>query len=174
MDTDLTGVIHEILTEFAAEAKLFFTNLVRSERMKDAAEYSDNPEEATQMDAEINATEFELEVEGSSLVGRIKTSGSDYDKVSTEGKPESYSGGQGGMVTLPNGEVVPSEVNPNFWGQPVPDSAEPPSQWKENATKMIQSLLPGQLSDFVKSRLGDKIAPLIGRMLTPQLTGGVA
>lgn len=174
MDIDFSSIAFELLSEAATDLKLFFGNLVRSERMKDSGEYSDNPEEAAQMQAEIDATDVEFEVEGSSIAVKIVTSGSEYDKVSTEGKPESYSGGQGGIVTLPDGSTVRSEVNPNLWGQPVPDSAEPPSVWKDNAIKMIQSLLPQQIKDYVTERIGSKIAPVIGQFLSSKLAGGVA
>ena len=174
MDIDFTSALSEVLQEAASALKDFFSNLVRSERMKESGEYLDNPEEAAQMEAEINATGVDFYIDGSSISVKIVTSESLYDKVSTEGKEESYSGGQGGSVTLPDGTVVDSEVPQQLWGQPVPNSAEPPSVWKENAITMIKSLLPDQLRDYVKSHLGGKIAPVIGQHLSSALSGGVA
>lgn len=173
MDIDFSSLVTEILQEAAIELKLFFTNLVRSERMIESGEYSDNPEEAAQMQVEIDATEVELHVEGTSISAKIITSGSNYDKISTEGQGESYSGGQNGLVTKPDETVVPSKVVPQFWGQPVLDSAEPPSVWKENSIKKMNSLLPSQLEDYVKSRLGEKLPPVIGKYFSSMLTGGV-
>ena len=125
------------------------------------------------MQAEIDSTDVDISVEGNTVSVKIVTSGSEYDKVSTEGKPEAFSGGQGGTVTLPDGSTVTSNVPPELWGQPVPNSAEPPSVWKDNAIKMIQSLLPGQIKDYITGKLGSKIAPVIGQFLSSQLAGGV-
>ena len=174
MDTDFSDIISDLLNEAVNDLKTFFVNIVRSERMKESDEYSDNPEESAQMQEEIDATDIRFEVSGTQVMAEIVTSGSAYDKISTEGKEISYSGGQNGIVTYPDGHKEPSKVPVSLQGQPVPDSEEPKSVWKENAIKIIKSLLPGQIRDYLQAKLGERIAPIIGQMLSSQLAGGVA
>lgn len=177
MDIDMDSYVNELLQDFISEYKQTYDQLVQRERIEDETavkEYQENDEELAQFVEEVQDTHFDMQAEGTSLRGEIITSGSMFDTITTEGKGESYSGGTNGVVTYPDEHTEPSPVPIQMQGQPVPNSADPPSLWKENAKIKIQSLLPGDLSEYVKSRLGEKIAPAIGELLSKQLAGGVA
>lgn len=168
---DINDAFAPIVESGVEEIASFLTQIAQHERMEDSTEYMDNPEESAQMEEEIKATYVKGEADGMTAKFSLVTSGSEYDKVTTEGKPESYSGGQEGMVTLVTGEEVPSKVNPNLWGQPVPDSAEPPSVWKDNYEKIAGSLASQQMSDYIREHASKALTPVIANAIQSRLGG---
>ena len=148
----------------------FFSNLVRQQRAEDLQGHMNNEKEIAQTQEELSATKFVLEINGDRISGHIETSGSMWDKDMDEGHPAPMIGGSGGVITNPDESSEPSTVRKNLQGtNNIESYAEEGSPvWRDNAMKMIKTLLPDYVRDII-AFAKDKIAELIAPMIIPQI-----
>ena len=80
---------------------------------------------------------------------------SPYSDIIENGMPAPYTGGQGGLVHMPDGSTRSSNVPSQLWGNEIPDYAKTGTAAFEEMDRMQQTLFPQAVSDAVQASRSD-------------------
>lgn len=166
--------IPAIVMAAAAEAgRQQLKALVEKERNVDG--YTDNAEEM----AATNAFFDSLVPEASSGDGMIRISLPDSDSpwgnTMEAGVTNPVIGGQGGMVTHPDGSKTKSEAPKQLYNTPLPWFATAAATWRENVMTQAQTLIPDAIRNAVSeysSEIAESVKEYVAQKLAAVMGGG--
>lgn len=157
----------------AAEAgKQLLKDLIEQERNVDG--FTDNAEELAATNALFDSLLPETSIANGSISFSISNPDSEWGETIEHGT-DPVAGGQGGMVTHPDGSQEPSRVPPQLWGTPLPWLQTAGTMWLDNVMTKARTLIPERVTSVISeysSEIGEAIAPYITERLAAALGGG--
>lgn len=163
---DLLAVIYGDL----AALETTFKNIAQNEFSKVSNEYSDNEDEYKATMAAIDSVQAKISIEGASVKLEFIFGGNEaWVETMDEGQGVPVLGGDGGIVTYPDGHTEPSMVPEQFWGTPYPEGAEPPSHIMENIRTISEPILREQIETLLHS---DAVVAVVKAFITSNLQLG--
>lgn len=154
MTSDMTAKLRTLVAAKSKGFKMIGEAFAKTRFMVAASEYGDNPDEQHAL-AQISDA-FRCDVvetaEGVRLV--FDTDNGDpgnYLNIIEEGMPPPLSGGNNGIVTLPDGSTRPSRVPEQLHGQPIEEYAEPAS----DVINELETMLGDLFADHVHNVIGE-------------------
>ena len=76
---------------------------------------------------------------------------SPYSEIIENGMSAPYTGGEGGLVHMPDGTTHTSLVPPQLWGYEIPDYAKPGTEAFSEMDKLQRTLFPQAVRDAVSA-----------------------
>ena len=150
MTSDFEVKLRSLIAERSRGFKTVGEAFAKTRFMIAASEYGDNPDEQHALAQISDAFRCDIVATSEGVRLMFDTDNNDpgnYLSIVEGGMPPPLSGGNNGIVTLPDGSTRPSRVPEQLQGQPVEEYAEPASEIMEQLTSMLRDLF----ADYVRN-----------------------
>ncbi len=165
-----TSEIMNILLPRVQEFKDTAINFAKSRFVVAADEFGSNSEERAELDSIAESISVEIFSDGGNSVGmNIKYGHSPYLDIIQNGMPAPLSGGDGGMVTEPDGSQRPSLVPEQLQGQTLPEYSKTGKDVMGEVATMMQDLFKAAVQEAVSNSKQDIGNYISKTYLIPQL-----
>ena len=156
MDIDIVSIVMPKISGWQTTA----INFAKSRFLVAASEFGMNDKESAELMNIADTISIEIFSEGKSVGININYGHSKYLDVIQNGMPAPLTGGDGGVAHNPDGSTYNSQVNPNFWGQPIESFAKQGEDVMGEISTMIKDLFRNELTmcvDESKSEITDAV-----------------
>lgn len=147
LNSDIVNIVESKLSEYDTEAE----QVGRSRFMILCMDIGANPEEAAEIEKIANSFRYTIIKEGDELQLSREVCQSPYAEIIENGMPAPYTGGEGGIVHMPDGTTRSSKVPVQLWGHELPEYAKAGTAAFEEMDLMQKTLFPQAVRDAVQS-----------------------
>lgn len=160
-----------IMAAAAESGRQVLKDLIEKERNVDG--FTDNAEELAATNAFFDSLVPEATTGDGMLSFSIPDTNNEWGETISEGT-DPVAGGQGGMVTYPDGHQEPSKVPPQLWGTSLPWLKAAASTWRENVVTQAKTLIPEAVRNTMSEysqQIGESVSGWVKEMLQQALGG---
>lgn len=144
---DVVDIVISRLSGYEAEAE----QIGRTRFMVLCTDIGANPEEIAEIEKIANSFRYTVTKEGDEAQLSREVCQSPYAEIIENGMSAPYTGGQGGLVHMPDGTARSSNVPVQLWGHELPEYAKQGTGAFEEMDRMQQTLFPQAARDAVQA-----------------------
>lgn len=161
MTGDFEVKLRSLIAERSRGFKTVGEAFAKTRFMVAASEYGDNPDEQHALAQISDAFRCDIVATSEGVRLMFDTDNNDpgnYLSIVEGGMPPPLSGGNNGIVTLPDGSTRRSRVPEQLQGQPIEEYAEPASDIMDELETMLGDLFADYVNNAVDESKSDIIA----------------
>lgn len=163
---DVISPIMSKLSGYESQAE----QIGRSRLMIYCMDIGANPEEQKEIERIANSFKYEVSNSGDEIELRRMYLQSPFEDIIENGMPAPYTGGEGGLVHLPDGSTRPSNVPEQLWGYELPWYAKQRSSAFSEMDTMQRSLFSQAVKDAVHASRSE-YAEQVRKNMTKMISG---
>lgn len=150
-NSDVINIIASKLDGYELEAE----QLGRSRFMILCMDNATNEDEIREIEKIANSFRYSVVATAEGCELRREIMKSPYAEIIENGMPAPLTGGQGGLVHMPDGTTRPSNVPEQLWGYEIPEYAKQGTSAFEEMDNMQRSLFPQAVKDATQASRKD-------------------
>lgn len=147
LSSDIVSIAESKLSGYDSEAE----QVGRSRFMILCMDMGANPEEVAEIEKIADSFRYTVIKEGDELQLSREVCQSPYAEIIENGMPAPYTGGEGGLVHMPDGTTRASNVPVQLWGHELPEYAKAGTSAFEEMDLMQKTLFPQAVRDAVQA-----------------------
>lgn len=163
---DVIGPIMSRLSGYESQAE----QIGRSRLMIYCMDIGANPDEQKEIERIANSFKYEVSNSGDEIELHRQYLQSPFEDIIENGMAAPYTGGEGGLVHLPDGGTRPSNVPEQLWGHEIPWYAKQGTAAFSEMDTMQRSLFSQAVRDAVQASRSD-YADQVRRNMTEMISG---